>query len=258
MTILNKIIAKIQEDNVILFNEFSKSRFSLNRKPINILQSIQENFFVIAECKKASPSKGIIRKDYQPLEIAKSYEKAGANAISVITEKNFFQGSLKDLKEVKARINLPILRKDFIIHKYQIAETYKKGADIILLIVACLSNEELVTLFDYSQELSLNVLVEIHNEKELKQILKVLPNKGFILGINNRNLENFEVNFNQSFLLKDKIQALLPNIPVISESGIKTNVQVNQLKAKGFAGILVGESLLKQKDAEKALKELIF
>lgn len=253
-SILKKITERIIEDNAEVFNSFSVSTFKLveRSQPIDIFPLIKESFFVITEVKKASPSKGVIRKNFNPVEIAMAYEKAGASAISVITEKNFFKGSPENLELIrKAGVKLPLLRKDFIIHPFQVYQSYNLGADFILLIAACLDDSILANLYALSLSLGMQVLIEIHNEQELKRILPLKPK---LIGINNRDLNTFSIDISTSFSLKERIPS---DIFVISESGIQSNEDVLTLKEKKFSGILVGESLLRKDDLQKALRELL-
>jgi len=206
---------------------------------------------VIAEVKKGSPSLGIIRENYFPENIAGDYERNGASAISVLTEKNFFLGDDLHLSSIKRLVNLPVLRKDFIISEYQIYQSKKIGADAVLLIAKCLERDELEKFIKVAKSINIECVVEIHDEDDLKKIegLKI-----DIIGINNRDLKTFEVSLETSFRLKD----LLPsNSLVISESGIKTSKDIRSLKEKGFNGILIGEVLLKSPSPGEKLMELL-
>lgn len=252
-SILNMIVKGIREAEGERFANFSALDFKLVEReaPIPIVPLLKKNFMVIAETKKGSPSKGIIRTPYDPVEMALSYEDGGASAISVITEENYFYGKKEHLSEVKKRVNIPVLRKDFIIHPYQVYESYNLGADFILLIVACLSDVELKELYNLSLSLGMEVLVEVHNREELERGLKIKPG---LMGINNRDLESFDVDLGNSFKLKEFIRE---DIFVISESGICLREHINGLKEVGFSGVLIGESLLIQDDPGKALNALI-
>lgn len=252
-TILERIIDSIKKDEAKNFKNFSPDSFPLaNREnPIDILPLLAQNFFIITEVKKYSPSKGIIRENFNPVTIACAYKKGGASAISVITEKNFFGGEKKYLSKIKEYTTLPILRKDFIIHPYQIYESFNLKADFLLLIVACLSETSLKRLYQLTKKLGMQSLIEVHNEVELQKALKLKPK---IIGINNRDLKTFKVDYKISLQLKKLIP---PNIHVISESGIQSHEQIMELKSAGFSGVLIGESLLKRKKISKALKELI-
>ena len=206
---------------------------------------------VIAEVKKGSPSHGVILEDYFPENIARGYERNGASAISVLTEKNFFLGDDLHLSSIKKLVNLPVLRKDFIISEYQIYQSKKIGADAVLLIARCLERDELEKFIKVVKSIKIECVVEIHDEDDLKKIegLKI-----DIIGINNRDLKTFEVNLETSFRLKD----LLPsNSLVISESGIKTSEDIKALKEKGFNGVLIGEVLLKSPSPGEKLMELL-
>ena len=209
------------------------------------------NIRIIAEMKKASPSLGIIREDFNPVEIARIYEASGASAISVLTDEKFFQGSLFYLTEVKKSVNLPILRKDFIIDAYQIYEARSAGADAILLIAALLSKEEMQRFLDLAKELGIDCLVEVHSEAELK---KVLQTNAHIIGINNRDLATFKTDMGTTLRLRPMIPA---EKIVVSESGIKSRADVEKLMKEGVDAILVGETLMKSDDISTKLRELL-
>lgn len=243
-TILDNITEKIPEKQEVQHTARKGS-------PIDIIPLIKKAFFVIAEVKKGSPSKGIIRENFFPTEIASAYERGGASAVSVVTEKNFFSGEKKNLTDIKKKIKLPVLRKDFLIHPYQIYESFNMGADFVLLITTCLTDSKLQELYKISTSMGMEVLVEVHNEKELERVLKIEPR---IIGINNRDLKTFEVDLNTSFRLKESIPH---SIHVISESGIRSHEDIDKLKSAGFSGVLIGESLLRQADPEYALRRLI-
>jgi len=205
---------------------------------------------IIAELKKASPSSGLIRPDFDPVKIACIYAQNGVSAISVITDKKFFQGDIKYLAEVKTAVNLPVLRKDFIIDPYQIYEAKLYGADAILLIATALSERQLKDLLDLTYEVGLEALVEVHDEKDLEKALKV---EAKIIGINNRNLKTLKTDINTCLKLvnqipKDKIK--------VAESGIKTKADINIIKNAGFNAVLIGTVLMQAKDIGKKLKEL--
>lgn len=207
---------------------------------------------LIAEVKKASPSKGLIREDFMPVEIAKAYEKSGATAISVLTDRQFFQGAIEYLKDVKKEVKIPVLRKDFIIDPFQIYQTRLMGADIILLIASALEFSVLKDFYQLAKELQLDVLLEVHNEEEFEQALEIDAD---IIGINNRNLKTFEVSLDATVnLIKNRE---LNNKFIISESGITKNSDIIYLKNNGVAGVLVGESLMRNENIEKAVVELL-
>ncbi len=248
--ILVKITSQIAQDEKKFFELFDRARITLTRqdKPLKVDDG---EFFLIAECKKASPSKGVIVDDYLPVELAKAYERAGVSAVSVLTEKNYFHGAKADLSLVKQAITIPVLRKDFIIDPYQVYEAYELGADLVLLIVACLDDEKLKELYDLIVSYGMTPLVEIHNEEELNRALALKP---VMLGINNRDLKTFKVDIETSF----KLKAMIPKeIKVISESGIKNNEVIERLKEAGFAGALIGESILVSGDVRTKINDLL-
>lgn len=206
---------------------------------------------LIAEIKKASPSKGIIREDFNPIAIAKEYQLAGAKVLSVLTDEEFFKGKLDYLTEVKAEVDLPLLRKDFIIDPYQIYQARVCGADAVLLIVAILSQEQLKEYLALAKSLGLDVLVEVHNRRELTLALQEDCD---IIGINNRDLRVFEVDLATTLGLK----RLIPQDKVvISESGIKNRNDVKLLTKHGIDGILVGEALMRSSNISTKVKELV-
>lgn len=207
---------------------------------------------VIAEIKKASPSKGVIREDFDPEAIAKSYEQAGATCLSVLTDVTFFKGSQEFLTIARNATDLPVLRKDFIVDEYQIHESLMLGADCILLIVAILDNDELAKLNAKASELGLDVLVEVHDAEELERALKLNPQ---MVGINNRDLRTFEVDLATT-------RQLLGSIPrettVVTESGIHSKDDIAQMLAEGVYGFLVGEAFMRAPDPGRELKALFF
>ncbi len=206
---------------------------------------------LIAEVKKASPSKGVIREDFDPVDISKTYAKSGAHCLSVLTEKKYFQGKLEYLGDIRKAVELPLLRKDFIIDEYQIFEARSAGADAILLIAACLERQQLEDLIGVSRETGLDVLVESHTYKELDRALLA---GATLVGINNRDLQSFSVSLQTTLdLLKD----IPDDRIVISESGVKTRDDVLKLQRAGVDAILVGESLMREKDIGKKVKELL-
>ncbi len=203
------------------------------------LQQDNEKIAVIAEVKKASPSAGVIAKSFEPVEIAEDYELNGANAISVLTDAEFFQGKLEDLVNVRGNVSLPVLRKDFILDEIQIAESVANGADAILLIVAALEQSQLVDLLKSAAEYKVATLVEVHTQKELHRALEAGAK---IMGINNRNLATFEVDLGVTESLCREVP---DEVTLVSESGIKTSQDVARLKACGIDAILVGEALMR-------------
>ncbi len=207
---------------------------------------------VIAEVKKASPSKGIIRENFEPAEIAKSYQAGGATCLSVLTDKDFFQGSEAYLQAARAACDLPVIRKDFIIDPYQVAEARAIGADCILLIVAALEDAQMKELEQCASEFGLDVLVEVHNEPELERALALKTN---MVGINNRNLHTFETSLNNTFDLLSRIPA---NRLVITESGIHSEQDVAQMRARDVHAFLVGEAFMRAENPGEQLQRLFF
>lgn len=205
---------------------------------------------VIAEIKKASPSKGILCEDFNPVEIAKSYEKAGASCLSVLTDKDFFQGDNQYLVDVRKAVSLPVLRKEFIIDPYQVYETKTLGADCMLLIAACLSDTQIEDLAMLALEMNMDVLVEVHNQEELQRTLQLhLP----MIGINNRNLSTFDVSLDTTIELIKEIKA---DTLIITESGILTSEDVAFMHKYNIYSFLVGEAFMRQEDHGRALQDI--
>ncbi|MGA2351511.1 MAG: indole-3-glycerol phosphate synthase TrpC [Terracidiphilus sp.] len=210
---------------------------------------------VIAEIKKASPSKGLIRADFDAAELARSYFAGGAAALSVLTDEPFFQGSLRNLELASAAVPLPCLRKDFMIDEYQIVEARAHGGDAILLIAAALSDAELVRFAQSAHSLSLDVLVEVHTAAELDRVLSTLGENGAdAIGVNNRDLKTFEVRLETSLALVGRIP---PAVVRVAESGIAAFEDLARLRAAGFDAFLIGESLMRQPDPGVALATLL-
>jgi len=206
---------------------------------------------VIAEVKKASPSKGIIREDFDPVWIAKSYEDAGAACLSVLTDVKYFQGADDYVRAIRNEVSIPILRKEFIVDPYQIAEAREMGADAILIILAMVDDSLALELAQTASELGLSVLPEVHNADELERALKLGTE---LIGINNRDLHTFKTSLATSLSLLDKIP---DGHTVITESGIFTADDISQMNHAGVYGFLVGESLMRQPIPGEALKDLI-
>lgn len=204
---------------------------------------------VIAEIKKASPSKGVIRADFVPDEIARSYEKGGAACLSVLTDVDFFQGADAYLQQARAAVSLPVIRKDFLVDEYQVYEARAMGADCVLLIVAALSPEKLVELNNLAHSIGLDVLVEVHDAQELELAL-TLPNK--LIGINNRNLHSFDVTLDTTYQLLNRIGA---DRIVVTESGILSPADVAAMREKQVNAFLVGEAFMRAADPGQALAE---
>ena len=217
-----------------------------------LISASNDKFGLIAEVKKASPSKGIIRKDFNPEKIAIDYEKAGAACLSVLTDQNFFHGKSEYLEKIKKIVDLPILRKDFIIDEFQIFESRFIGADCILLIVACLNDTELNDFYNISKSLKMDALIEVHNEDELQRALKLNPK---MIGINNRNLKNMTVTLDTSIKLVKKIPK---NILVVSESGFKNHSDLKLMEQYGIKSFLIGETFMKSKNIESSVENILF
>ncbi len=256
--ILDRIVADNLEEL-----ESRKRRFPLKEwqrmaleqpLPLDFASALQGNHIkLIAEVKKASPSKGIIRPDFNPVEIAQTYASNGATAISVLTEAKHFQGSLDHLRDIRKALGnrLPLLRKDFLCDPYQIYESRAYGADSLLLIVAILTPEKLEVLFRLSHELGMGCLVEVHNEAELEIAL----NSGAkVIGINNRDLSTFDVDLTTT----KRLRPLIPQDRiVVSESGIKNRSDIRKMKRWGVDTVLIGESLLSAPNIAAKMKELL-
>jgi len=215
------------------------------------LTQTTEKLAVIPEIKKASPSAGVIVDAFEPVELAKNYERAGANAISVLTDSKFFQGSLVHLRNVRDAVSLPLLRKDFIWDRVQIAESAANGADAILLIVAALTQDQLVRMLKAAKEFRLDALVEVHSIDELQRALEAGAE---IVGINNRNLATFDVDLT----VTEKLCRDIPDeIILVSESGIKTPQDIARMKACGVDAVLVGEALMRGEVSIEQLRVVI-
>ncbi|MCC9607219.1 indole-3-glycerol phosphate synthase TrpC [Blastopirellula sp. JC732] len=256
-TVLDKIVATKREEIDVAKEQY----------PAELLEKMLEkappvrDFFgalaaegpikLIAEVKKASPSKGIIREDFNPVEIALAYEAAGATCISCLTDEVYFQGSLDYLREIRKAVGIPVLRKDFILDPYQLLEARVAGADAVLLIAECLDDETLRTLLDGTHELGMTALVELY---EPENISRVLASGAKLIGVNNRDLRNFEIDLNHTVRLRQQIPS---EKLLVGESGIFTNDDVQLLANAGVDAILVGESLMRQKDIGAAVKTLL-
>lgn len=237
------------------------------REPLNEIKEKLESLYVkstfkknvsrkghinlIAEIKKRSPSKGVIRADFDPVKIALAYNAAGASAISVLTDERFFDGKLEYLKEVKERVTVPVLRKDFIIDEYQIYQSALYGADAVLLIANILTQEELNKFYSCAKEIGMDVMVEVHNAEEVE---KALSTPASIIGINNRDLNDFNVDI-------DVTQQLIRMIPenkiIVSESGIESYEQVMFLKSLGVNAVLIGETFMRADNIGEKVREFI-
>ena len=245
MSILQKIVENTRENlkvkkKKLSLEEIKSSLRELSLPKSNFKSNISnKNEAIIAEIKKASPSAGIISKDFNPVSKAKDYEAFGASALSILTEEDFFLGSIEYLKAIKKVTNLPILRKDFIIDKYQIYESKLIGADCILLIVSILSDQQIEEFVEIAKKLELDYLIEVHDENELKRAELY---EDALIGVNNRNLKTFEVDLDNSVRLRN---LFIKNNIFIAESGIKSKKDVEYLKSNNIKVFLIGESLMK-------------
>ena len=214
-------------------------------------QALKKNgISFICEVKKASPSKGVIAEDFRPVETAIAYEDAGAAAISCLTEEYYFKGGSKYFADIRAKVDIPMLRKDFIFDEYQIYEAKVLGADAILLIAAILSEEKIKEFYDLAKSLEIDCLIEVHNEKELK---KVVACGCDIIGINNRNLKTFDVDLNTT----SKLAPLIPYEAVlVSESGMKDENDMKNVKEQGAEAVLIGETFMRSDNIKETMKQL--
>lgn len=206
---------------------------------------------LIAEVKKASPSAGIIREDFSPIEIAKTYEAAGASCLSVLTDEKYFQGCLEFLRDIRTHVQIPVMRKEFIIDRYQILEARAAGADCVLLIAECLDDDQLQDLFDYAHELGMETLIELYEPQNLARVLKTGTQ---LIGINNRDLRTFVTSLDHTF---DMLKQIPDDVLLVSESGISNHSDIVRLRDAGVAGVLVGESLMRQPDIAGAVRSLM-
>ncbi len=243
------ILQKIVVEKIKEVEALKNNRKSLKEK------LAKPELTLVAEIKKASPSKGIISAKFNPEKQLQNYIKAGADAISVLTDKKFFQGGKDILQVISKKTDLPILRKDFIIDPIQVYESFFLGADVILLIASILKGKELIKLVKLAHELGMEVLVEVH---ELEDLIKVFDSQARILGINNRNLRDFSVDLSKTGEIIEYLRdnKRLNKYYIVSESGIKTRVDINYLKKLGVNGVLIGESLMSASDPVKKVEEL--
>ncbi len=259
MTILDRIVA----DNAPVI-EARKRRHSLDElkkkaleqpAPLSLAAALQgKNIKLIAEVKKASPSKGVICRDFHPVNIARAYADGGASAISVLTEEKYFQGSLDYLKDIRNALGderPPLLRKDFIVDPYQIYEARAYGADCILLITAIISPEKLAEFLELSHGVKMDCLVEVHNEAELEL---ALSSRARIIGINNRDLNTFKVDMTTT----ERLKSMIPDDRiVVSESGIESREDIERLERLGVNAVLIGEALMRAPDIAGRIRELV-
>jgi indole-3-glycerol phosphate synthase len=219
--------------------------------PLNFTAALcHERVALIAEVKKASPSKGVFLADFDPVAIAREYARYGASAISVLTDEHFFQGHLDYLRQIKAAVNVPVLRKEFVLDEYQVIEARVAGADAVLLIAACLEDNLMQDLYSAITDLSMTALVEVHDESEMERALRLNPQ---VVGINNRNLHDFSLTLETTVNLA---KLCPPEITLVGESGIHTAADVEYLATAGVHAILVGESLILADDRPSKIQEL--
>lgn len=248
---LEEIKSRIYVDGKVKsFNH--REAFGFEKALLQASSSSKPNIALICEVKKASPSKGIISHDFPYQGIAKEYEKAGATAISVLTEPKFFLGCDQYLMDISQNTHIPVLRKDFIIDEYQIYRSKILGADAILLICSLLSTDILEKYLKICDDLGLSALVEAHNKEEINSALKAGAR---IIGVNNRNLASFEVDIQNCIRLRELVPR---DIIFIAESGIHSVEDIHTLRKAGVHGVLIGETLMKSKDREKLIKEMLY
>ena len=253
MNILDKICQLKQEEINLLKKKFKSSQQKLRTRGFfkSLLMKDSDNFSLIAEIKKSSPSKGLICKKFDPIQIAIDYEKAGAKCLSVLTEKNYFGGNINYISQIKKSVNIPILRKDFIIDEWQILESYQAGADCILLILSILNDLQVKNFYNLSNKLGMDVICEVHDEEELLRAIKLEVN---CIGINNRNLKTLEVDKNTFRLLSSKI----PDKTIkICESGLTCNNDLKKFTKSGADAFLIGETLMKSNNIYEEKKKII-
>ncbi|MEA3560819.1 MAG: indole-3-glycerol phosphate synthase TrpC [Candidatus Omnitrophota bacterium] len=255
--ILNKILVQKRKEieqakAEVPQNELVKKISGLSpRRGFKLAISRAHQINLVAEIKKASPSRGIIREDFNPVKISQFYQNSGARAVSVLTDEQFFKGSLEYLSQIRQVITLPILRKEFIIDEYQIYQSVLAGADAILLIAAVLSREQLTSFSIAASQTGMDVIVEVHSEQDVEKILPIDPP---IIGINNRDLISFELNLDTT----ERLVRLLPRGKIIiSESGIKTHQDVMRLKSLGVNAVLIGETFMESEDIGAKVKEVM-
>jgi indole-3-glycerol phosphate synthase len=255
MNILDTIIERKKQEildskSKISLQQLKESEF-FGRTTYSLKETIASKSGIISEFKRKSPSKGIINNKVSPLEVVSEYEKFGASAVSILTDQDFFGGSFDDILSVRKSVNIPILRKDFMIDEYQFFEAKSMGADVILLIAACLSPNQVSEFTEFAHQLDLEVLLEIHTEEELLHINKNID----FVGINNRNLKDFKVDLQHSVNLKNQLPY---DILSIAESGIYSEEDFKFLKEKGFDGFLMGEYFMKNENPGNKFSEFIF
>jgi indole-3-glycerol phosphate synthase len=253
MSFLSDIVERKRQRLESVKHAAPQSSFEIYSSSHRFRQALlRDGVNIIAEFKRRSPSKGIIRADADLNEIVKSYEAGGAVAISVLTEEDYFSGSLDDLRAVKKLVDLPVLRKDFVFDEYQVYESAAAGADAVLLIVAALDDEILVRLRRLIEdELGMDALIEVHTREEMQRAVACGAN---LIGVNNRNLHTFEVSLETSLSLAKEAPL---DTSLISESGLKNSTDLARLHCAGYRGFLIGESLMRSENPEAALRDLM-
>lgn len=256
---LHKIVETKKEELIRLKNVSSMNQLLAQTKEtgqtrgfIRSLTQSDRSVSVIAEVKKASPSKGVIRENFNPVEIARAYANARAEAVSVLTDEKYFQGSLDYLRQIRSELDLPLLRKDFLIDELQVVEARANGADCILLIAAILDEAQLSHLQQTAESLTLDVLIEVHDQEELQKVFRCVTPK--LLGINNRNLRTFTTDLKTS---SDLIKQIPHHIPVVSESGISSAADLAYVREAGARSVLIGEHFMRQADIAQAVTQLM-
>ena len=255
MNILDKIVADKRKEvelkkSLIPVSQLENSVL-FNRKCVSLAESLKTGSGIIAEHKRRSPSKSVINQSLNVQDVVKAYEDAGVSGISVLTDGKYFGGSLEDLLYARASVEIPILRKEFMIDEYQVIEAKAHGADAILLIAAVLTEKELIYLANSAKNLGMDVLLEIHNEEELQKSLKV---KADMIGVNNRNLKTFEVSIENS---KNLAGSIPDEFVKVSESGISSTSAIADLKNYGFQGFLIGENFMKTENPATTVKSFM-
>ncbi|MBS7007173.1 indole-3-glycerol phosphate synthase TrpC [Anaerostipes sp.] len=254
--ILDEIVEKRREQlerekENVPFEEMREMALNSKRTSLDFKAALQaEGISIISEVKKASPSKGIISEDFRPAEQAEAYEKAGASAISCLTEEHYFKGAAKYLADIRAIVSIPILRKDFIFDEYQIYEAKVLGADAVLLIAAILKEEEILKFRRLAESLGLYCLTEVHNEEELDKVIRC---KCDIIGINNRDLKTFHVDLDTTKNLAAKIPY---DAVLVSESGMKDGADIKTVREYGADAVLIGETLMRSDNIKMTIDEL--
>ena len=256
MNILQRIVERkrveVAERKISNPIEKLKDTALYQRQIFSLVEGLQKNNAsgIIAEFKRKSPSKGIINDRVDPIKVTEGYQTAGASAVSILTDADFFGGSEKDLMACRAVLDIPILRKDFVVDRYQLHEAKAIGADLVLLIAACLTPEEVLDLSAEAHAIGLEVLLELHDKDELNHVAKDVD----LVGINNRSLKTFDVDIERSLRMAASIPG---NMPKVAESGIDDPAQIRIFKENGYKAFLIGENFMKREDPGKALKEFI-